>query len=290
MIIISDTPKTDVIVSIDKEFVYLQGLLDTVRLLRDTPDNVLAAEAYIQKNAVLKGIESDLKKNIDSRTNLVDSLEFALKQLTLWAPKLKERVVRSKTTTYDVETITFKEKGILDSVSAINFFNRYAGIVLDIILTQSAKEVNMNSFMTKVDLAFFNNTPKYFSNLIIKFSQSIKTLETMIDDLSDEMYDATSEEVIRAQIGDGAVSVQRNLAPHELNPLYWWKRHQMKRDVKAMIDANADIDMLAMKIARLNNRRSGLEDPSLERQIEIYQDEIIKKQGKIAAIEAKYGD
>lgn len=290
MIIISDTPKTDVLVSIDKELVYLRGLSDTLFLLRDNADNYAAAEAYIQRNAVLKGIESDVKKQINVRTGLLESMGFAINQLITWVPKLRDRITHSKTTTYDVETITFQEKGILDSISAINYFNRYAGLVLDIVITEASKEVNMNTFLTKVDLAFFNNTPKYFSNLLVKFSQSIKTLDTMIDDLTDEPYDVQSEEIIANSVGVKAVSVQRNLAPHELNPLYWWRRQRMKKDIKTIIDSNADVDMLAMKIARLNNRRSGVEDPGLERQIEIYQDEIIKKQGKIAQIEARYGD
>lgn len=290
MIIINDTPKADVVVSIDKELVYLRGLSDTLHLLRDNADNYAAAEAYINRNAVLKGIEADVKKHIGARSSLLETMEFSINQLLTWVPKLKDRIVRSKTDTYDVETITFKEKGILDSVMAVNYFNRYAGLVLDIVITEASKEVNMNTFLTKVDLGFFNNTPKYFSNLLVKFSQSIKTLDTMIDDLTDEVYDAQAEEIIGASVGDKAVSVQRNLAPHQLNPLFWWRMRRMKKDIKALVDANADIDMLAMKIARLNNRRSGVEDPGLDRQIEIYQDEIIKKQGRIAQIEARYGN
>lgn len=290
MIIISDTSKIDVIAAIDKEGNYLQGLLDTIQLLGDNAANLQAAQAYVQRNAVLKGIENDLRKQLDSRSDLITAITYAVKQLITWTPKLKDRIVKSKTSVYDVETINFREKGILDSVSAIGFFNRYASIVLDILITQAGKEVNMTTFLSKVDIAFFTNTAKYFSHLVVRFSAPVKSLETMIDDLSDETYDATSEEIIRTQVGDKAVSVQRNLAPHELNPLYWYKRQRMKKDIKSIIDANADIDMLAMKIARLNNRRTGQEDPALERQIEIYQDEMIKKHGKIAEIEARYGN
>lgn len=290
MIIINDTPKTDVLVSIDKEIVYLRGLSDTLKLLRDNPDNYSEAEGYVHRNAVLKGIDHDVKKRINPRSTLLEIMDFSINQLLAWVPKLKDRISRSKTDTYDVETISFKEKGILDSIQAIDFFNRYSGIVLDIVITEANKEVNMNTFLTKVDLGFFNNTAKYYSNLLIKFSQSIKVLETMIDDLTDEPYDTQSEEILSASVGDKAVTVQRNLAPHQLNPLFWWRMRRMKKDIKALVDANADIDMLAMKIARLNNRRSGIEDPTLDRQIEIYQDEIIKKQGKIAQIEARYGD
>lgn len=290
MIIINDTPKTDVIISIDKQIVYLRGLNDTLSLLRDNADNYAAAETYIGRNAVLKGIENDVKKHIGARTSLLESMNFSINQLLTWLPKLKDRIVRSKTDTYDVETITFKEKGILDSVMAVDYFNRYSGLVLDIVITEANKEVNMNTFLTKVDMGFFNNTSKYYSNLLVKFSQSVKTLDTMIDDLTDETYDAQAEEIITASAGEKAVSVQRNLAPHQLNPLFWWRMRRMKKDIKTLVDANADIDMLAMKIARLNNRRSGIEDPGLDRQIEIYQDEIIKKQGRISQIEARYGD
>lgn len=287
MINISNTPKVDVIVAADKEATYLQGLMDTLQLLRESPENITLVENYIQRNAVLKGLENDLKRNLDSRATLLSAMSFAIGQLSVWAPKLRERVVKSKTSTYDAETITFREKGILDAISSLNFFNRYAGMVLNIVLTQADKEVNMNTFLSKNDMAFFNNTAKYFTALVIRFSQSIKDLETMIDDLSEETYDLQSEEILRAQLGAKAVSL-RGLAQYELNPLYWWKRHQMKKDIKAVISAEADIDMLAVKIARLNNRRTGVEDPTLDRQIEVYQDELIKRQGKIAQIESRY--
>jgi hypothetical protein len=290
MIIISNTPKNDVLAAIDKELVYLRGLNDTLMLLGDNDDNLSAAESYVQRNAVLKGIETDIKKAIDSRATLVGSLRFSINQLIQWVPRLRDRIQKSRTDVFDAETISFQEKGVLDSIAAVNFFNRYAGLVTDIMITEATKEVNLATFLTKIDIAFFTNTPKYFSKLVIRFSQSLKSLDTMIDDLTDETYDAQSEEIIRASVGDGAVSVQRNLAPHELNPRFWWRMMRMKKDIKRLDDANADIDMLAMKIARLNNRRTGVEDPSLERQIETYQDEIIKRHNRIAQIEARYGD
>lgn len=290
MIIINETPKLDVLVAIDKEASRVKGLIDTIGLLQDSPENMVAVVSYIHKNAVLKGIEANLKKGLDSRSELIPALGYAVSQLDLWLPKLRERIAKSKTTVYDSHTVTFKEKGILDTVSALDFFNRYATMVLNIVLSQAGKEVNMTSFMTKVDLTFFNETSKYFTGLLIKFSQSIKSLEEMIESLSDEVYDATSEEIIRATLGDKAVAPLRGLAPHQLNPIYWWKRQKMKSDVKLIASTNEEMEMLAMKIARLNNRRNGIEDPEIDRQIELYQDELIKRQGKIMQIEARYGD
>lgn len=290
MIIISETPKADVIVAIDKEMGHVRGLLDTIQLLKDTPENYTLVESVINKNAVMKGVENDLRKTLNSRPDLLPAIEFSLKQLDTWLPKLKDRIIKSNTKIYDQETITFKEKGILDTVSSVNFFTRYAGMVFNIALTLANKEANISSLLSKADWSFFNNTAKYFSILIVRFSQSIKELEEGIEDLSDETYDTMSEDILRGTVGDKAVTALRGLMPHELNPLYWWRLLKMKKDIKLIIDANEQMDMLAMKIARLNNRRSGVEDPEIDRQIEIYEDELLKRQGKIAQIEARYGN
>lgn len=289
MIIINETPKLDVIIAIDTEAANVQGLSDSFALLKDSGPEVYAlAVAAVQKNAVLKGIENDFRKTLGPSFTLLDTIEDALGQLKLWLPKLRARIEKSPTKVYDKETISFKEKGILDTVSSLNFWNRYATMVLDIVLTQANKEEELRTALTKVDLTFFNDTAKYFSRLTAKFCDSVKNLDTMIDNLSDELYDTMSEEIIASQLGFNSVSVQKNLAPHQVNPLYWWKNRQMKKAINTIRGNNESIDMLAMKIARLNNRRYGDENPDLERQIEVYQDAIIKKRAESMRIEAKY--
>lgn len=289
MIIISETPKLDVLIAIDTEIATVAGLRDTIDLLKDgDPENMKLVEEAVQKNAVLKGIENDLKRGLSTSVTLVGGIEDALDQLNLWLPKLRDRIVKSPTKIYDKETITFKEKGILDSVSSINFWNRYATMVLDILIDQATKSQDLSKLLTKVDFRFFNDTPKYFSHLTIKFADSIKNLEGMIDGLSEETYDEVSEQVIEAAAGIDSVSVQRNLAPHQLNPLHWFKMRRMRKDINKIQSNVESINMLAMKIARLNNRRNGSENPSLDSQIETYQDAIIKKRAQNIETEAKY--
>lgn len=289
MIIISETPKLDVLIAIDTEMATVAGLRDTIDLLKDgDPENMKLAEQAVQKNAVLRGIENDLKRTLSPSVTFLGAVEDALDQLNLWLPKLRDRIAKSPTKIYDKETITFREKGILDTISSINFWNRYATMAIDIIIDQATKQQDVAKLLTKVDLQFFNDTPKYFSHLTVKFSDSIKNLETMIDNLSDETYDEVSEQVIEAASGIDSVSVQKNLAPHQLNPLHWYKMRRMRKDINKIQSNVESINMLAMKIARLNNRRNGSEDPSLDRQIETYQDAIIKKRAQNIAIEAKY--
>lgn len=288
MIIISKTPKMDVLAAIDRERSLCQGMLDTIQLLKDTgPDTLAKVSSVIENNAVLNSIQKELKRTRAPQATLLGDLEEALNQLSMWLPKLRVRIEKSRTSVYDSETITFQEKGILDTVSAINFFTRYGSMVLDVVLTQANKNVAMNSYLSKVDLQFFNDTAKYFGHLIVKFNDSVNNLDGMIENLSEELYDGISEQVIRGQLGDKSVAVQ-GLGPHELNPLYWWKVGVMKKDVASIASSHEKIEMLAAKIARLNNQRTGQEDPALERAIETYQNEIIKNQAKIAQIEARY--
>lgn len=288
MIIISKTPKMDVLAAIDRERSLVQGLLDNYGLLWDTGSETVAkVEGLIEKNAVFNSIQKELKRVMNPRATLLHESQEALNTILMWLPKLRARIDKSRVTVYDKETISFQEKGILDAVASINFYTRYASMVIDVLLTQAHKEVNMQSYLTKVDFQFINDTAKYFTHLTVKFNDSVTNLDKMVDDLSDELYDPTSEDVIKATLGQKAVAMH-GLGPHELNPLYWYKVAIMKKDVAVIASSHEKIEMLASKIARLNNQRTGHEDPALDRAIETYQNEIIKHQAKIVDIEARY--
>lgn len=288
MIIISKTPKMDVLAAIDRERSLCQGLLDNIQLLKDTGSETFAkVEGLVEKNAVFNSIQKELKRVMNPRATLLHETEGALRNIVLWIPKMRSRIEKSRTSTYDKETISFREKGILDAVASINFYSRYASMVIDILLTQAHKDVPMQSYLTKVDLQFVNDTAKYFTHLTVKFSDSVVNLDGMINDLSEEVYDPLSADILKGSQGDKAVALQ-GLGPHELNPLYWWKVAMMKKDLSSIQSSNEKIEMLASKIARLNNQRTGHEDPALDRAIETYQNEIIKHQAKIVDIEARY--
>lgn len=288
MIIISKTPKMDVLAAIDRERSLSQGLLDTIQLLKDSGAETLnKVEGLVEKNAVFNSIQKELKRTMNPRATLLHETEEALKNIVMWLPKLRVRVEKSKNTVFDKETISFREKGVLETVSSVNFYTRYASMVIDVLLTQAHKDTPMQSYLTKVDLQFVNDTAKYFMHLTVKFNDSVANLDGMINDLSDEIYDEMSAGILKGSLGDKAVSLQ-GLGPHELNPLYWWKVGVMKKDIASIASSNEKIEMLASKIARLNNQRTGHEDPALERAIETYQNEIIKHQARIMDIEARY--
>lgn len=289
MILIKNYSKSDLLLTIDRELNHVVGFKDSMKLFKEILGGYNTLGTYVEYNAVLKGIQSKVKSKIGSNFDLLSAIEMGVNNVASVLPELRKQVSTSSTKTYDGETITFKERGILDTISAINFFNRYTNMVLDILLTQGYDEkADVKSLLNKVDFAFFNDTANYYSTLLIRFSEGWKVVLEAIDNLSDEQVDDLSEGIIAEAEGKEAVSVRQGLAPHELNPVFWFRLWKMRRDVSTIQVSQEQIELMAMKIARLNNKRSGTEDPALDRQIETYENEILKKRAKIEAIMGKY--
>ena len=289
MILIKNYSKSDLLLTIDRELNHAVGFKDSMKLFKEILGGYSALGTYVDHNAVLKGIQSKVKSKIGSNFDLLSAIEMGVNNVASVLPELRKQVSTSSTKTYDGETITFKERGILDTISAINFFNRYTNMVLDILLTQGWDEkADIKSLLNKVDFAFFNDTANYYSTLLTRFSEGWKVVLEAIDNLSDEQVDDLSEGIIAEAEGKEAVSVRQGLAPHELNPVFWFRLWKMRRDVSTIQVSQEQIELMAMKIARLNNKRSGTEDPALDRQIETYENEILKKRAKIEAIMGKY--
>jgi hypothetical protein len=62
----------------------------------------------------------------------------------------------------------------------------------------------------------------------------------------------------------------------------------MRRDVDTIRNGENQIKVLAMKIARLNNKAAGTEDPNLDHAINTYSDEIVKIKARNRSIVEKY--
>lgn len=276
MIHIKNAKRTDVIAALETETNFLIGLKDNIVMLRDISgtagDDVKKA---IETNATLKSIVSGLRREIHN-ADLLTALQYAIENLQVWGARLKEIITKSDTKVWDDSTITFRERGVLDAISSINFFNRYADTVLNVLLTAAYDGADPKTIMSKVDLSFFSDTAAYFTTLVVRFNQPAKELWKMIEDLSDELVDDLSADILRGTDGEASVSIRKGLAPHQLNPLHWVYVWRMKRDLETIRSGNEQIELLALKIARLNNKNSGVQDPNLDHQIEVYTDKIIK--------------
>lgn len=289
MIRIRNTKKTDVLTTLSVEINFLVGLRDNLQELRNLPASVQAdiGEAF-KRNGIIAGIEKKVRKEVPGQADFLETLSYSLTGLTIWLGMIESTLKGSKAQVYDSETMTFKDRGLLDAISAVNFFNRYTDMLLDVITTYAYSQDPINKILSKVDLAFFSETADYYGTLVVRFNQSPKALNEMIEQLSEEIADEVSEEILKGAEGEASVSIRSGLAPHQLNPVFWWQLWAMRRDVESIRNGENQIKVLAMKIARLNNKASGTEDPNLDHAIETYSNEIIKIKARNRAIVEKY--
>lgn len=284
MIIVKNTSKEDVLANIATEKTFLQGLGDTVASISASPDSVLIdIFDYVKHNAVLNGISENARKRISSKHDFFQTLSFAIKNGLAVLSYIETVFQKTNTKVYDTATLTYKQKGMFDFISAVNFFSSYTAKVLDIILTQPK---TLQGMLTKADLEFVNKTVNYYNNLLARMCESERDLKRSIDVLSDDVYDEENASILTQVKGRDAVNT--NLMPHELNPLYWIKYQLMKKDVNRIKNNRGKIDVYAMKLQKLENKKRHTEDPTLDRQIEYWVNEIQILDAEIADIEAKY--
>lgn len=289
MIHIKNAKKSEVLVTLENEANFLVGLNDNLTMLMEVGGKAREEmDKILVQNAVLKGITQTVRKEVNGHFDLLTGIKYAVENLNLWIIKLREQFNRLNTKTFDDETLTFRERGMLDGLSAINFFNRYTTMVLDILTIGAYDGSDSKHILNKIDLTMFTESASYYGALLVRFNQPAKTLNEMIENLSDELADEMSEQILRGAEGDAAVSIRKGLAPHQLNPVHWFYLWRMRRDVETLRVGQEQIDVLAMKIARLNNRNSGVEDPALDAQIEVYTDKITKIKARQREIIERY--
>lgn len=282
MIIIKDTPLADVISNIAIEQGSVTALRDTLAMIQSSSD-IASIEKYLTTNAVLRGIVNKAKTDISSRHDFFTTLSYTLTTASKLLEDIKKRFQSSKTRIFDTTTISYREKGMFDWISAINFLSGYTSKLFDIVLTQPK---DIARYLTKADFEYINKTWTYYLIVMKRLSAAPLTLTRSLDLLSDAPYDPENDTLL-AQLR-GRDAIDNGLAPHKFNPYYWLNYGVMLRNVSRIKSNRESIDLYAMKLQKLEQDKQGNSDPAIDRQIEYWQNEIRILDAEIANIEEKY--
>lgn len=284
MIVISNTNISAILKNIDAERTFLEGLKDNVGMLQKSSKDVLKdIFEYIRRNAVFNSISEKARREISAKHDIFQTINFALSNGIDLLNEIENRFKKSNTKIFDTSTITYRQKGMFDWINSINFFSNFSSKFIDVCLTQPK---TVNSYLNKADFEFINKTVGYYNIILKRLCDSPRDLKRSLDMLSDEVYNEQETSILEQVRGKQATSM--GFAPHLINPLYWVKYLTMVNDVSTIKSNREKIDMYAMKLQRLENKRNNMEDPSIDRQIEYWQNEIQILDATIASIEEKY--
>ena len=286
MIIIKNAELENISKVITTERSYIQGLKENLAMIQATDSHVRdEIFDYIKHNAVINGIAENIRRNISNKHDIFQAMNFALDNAEALIVEIEARLKKSGKKIFDTKAISYREKGMFDWLNSISFYVNYTSKLIDIILTQPKTVAN---YLTKADFEFINKTVGYYNTLTKRLTDSRRNLVRSIDMLSDEQYDPEYSSIIEDAKGKEATTV--GLMPHELNPDYWRRYIVMRWDVRTIKVNQEKIDMYAAKLQRLESQRNGQENPSLDAQIEKWQNEIQILDAEIREIEEKYAE
>lgn len=178
------------------------------------------------------------------------------------------------------EGITYHRLTALNMVATISFVTTYAHRLLTV---QTMSRSNYE------DKWVMENIQSFARGILITSVHERQFLEAL-SSVPDRTVTEESFETDIAVDGESKVDpLQFGLLGLSYNPFYFvgvkWAQHNISK-----MQANqADLKALKFQVAMLKDRRSGVEDPALERQIQVYEADAVALAESIQKTERKYG-
>lgn len=200
---------------------------------------------------------------------------------------LQSFVEKEKTSLWNSESLTIKQANALTLIEQISFWTKYTQLLLDGIISE--KYDPKKSGLTSADFSFLNKTLSYYVDIS---SMAFGTSEEIIkkfNELMDGQAEESSLEILESVRGVSAVSpFDRGISIHHFTPIYWIENMMMNYDLYRLKKMKDDNLYFASKIAQIENRRNGENDPLIDSQINVYQERLIKNRATSDRIRAKY--
>lgn len=278
--------KDDLISSIRDEKGILSGLKDTVALIKSSD---LDLESAASRWALTQGILKDIHRQLPASVKLMEVIEFNTKSIEGLLNGIEARASKIKQNLIAAESVTIREANLLSLMDGIEHWTKFTDMLLSTLLTMAGNKTNNTNELTKNDLAFLNKTWNYYSFCSVQYFKGHVGILADLDKMPDVPANEQNVDVIVGSKGIGAVSIPMNsLMPHELNPKYWFDNFMVDINLRRIKNLHESNKMLAFKIEQASNKRNGVNDPNIDRQIEIFQDKIIKNNAAVERIRGKY--
>lgn len=266
----------------------LQDLIDNLKKMELSKVDInVPAEHWVLTKSVLKSVKAT--NAVPGNMSLTDLLSMTAESGVATAAELNALIKKYNQKVWSGHTLTIPQTNILNLIEHLEYWMNYSTMVVDVLLTQLVNKTAPEAHLTKADTRWLNATREHYvetTAMLVKGSRhiigSLKAIPEL--DVSDDVVD-----VIESSQGPGAVSVAtRGFGIHNVNPLYWYDSIKEKVDLWRIDNMRRNNEMFAMKINQAVNKKNGQTDPQLDRQIEIYQNEIIKNRAKIDGIIESY--
>lgn len=252
--------------------------------------NKIDLEKEINSWAITKSIVRELAGSPYRGLTFNFAMDHSLATVVSLCENLGKLVSKDRHEVWDGKLLNLRQANILNLLEHVDHFLKYTTFVYDVLITQKNKKArDADSYLQKADARFLAQTLDFYKGTLMFLLKGSVQIIKDLEKIPEIDVDETSLAVMEGTSDKGHMELVKNgFGVHNLNPVFWWKLGRMNMHVAEVDKARNENDTFAMKISQANNLRNGTNDATLDEQILVYQDEIIKNVARINAIEAQY--
>jgi len=237
---------------------------------------------------ITKGLQKHFEAAGFRNSAFIDNIFHCLKAVETLVPELIKQVKGYKEQIWHGSVMTLKQLNILNVAEYLSFWVKYTAMMLDVLLTLETKGTAPESYLSKDNTRWLSGTEAMYRSFSMDLMKGSRHIVSSLEKIPDAEVNANSLSVMNATSDFTTDLLQKGFGIHLVNPAFWlslgWSKIQLMR-IENMRRKN---QLFAMKISQAINKRNQAPSPQLDREIEIYQDAIIKNEAKIESIEADY--
>ena len=238
---------------------------------------------------ITKGLDKFLRAQGLAMEDLPQTISTGLASIQALIPEVIKLIKGYNEKIWDGKMLTLKQVNILNLIEHLTFWIKYVRMIFDVLLTMNNKDLQPDQYLTKYDTRWINGTELFFRQLTVELLKGSRVMLARLNAMADVEVSRNSLDVLESMEGGAKVDLlKQGFGVHMVNPIFWFHLAWSKINIMRIENMRRDNELFAMKISQAINKKGGNEDPRLEREIEIYQDEIIKNTVAIEQIEKKY--
>ena len=277
----------------------LYGLLAAIQVstndLLANIDQIKANNLVAEVNAAADGwvITKSITKSLHDKgyrgSTFLNNVEFGLSANKILVVGLEKLVREYRTKIWDGKLVTLRQANILNMVEHIHFWVDYTSKILDVVLTINLNKADPSKYLSAHDQKWLAGTIDYYKHFTSELLKGSKAILATLDKVPDIDVSEVSLDVLETTSGKGSTDiVGKGFGIHNLNPMFWIGLGIKNINLARIENMRAKNQQHAMKISQAINKRDGTNDPQIDRQIEIYQDKIVRNEHEIEQIIKSY--
>lgn len=246
-------------------------------------------EAAAESWYLTKSIKKALQDKGFRGSSLLADLEFGLAAIKTTVDGVVKMIKGYHTKLWDGKLVTLRQANILNLVEHMYFWCEYASKLIDVCLTIHLNKVDPNKYLSGHDQKWLTGTQEFFKHFTLELLKGSKAIISKLDSIPDVEVSEVSIDVLETTAGKGVTDlVGKGFGIHNLNPMFWIGLGLKNVNLARIDNMRAKNQQHAMKISQAINKRDGTNDPQIDREIEIYQDKIVKNEHAIEQIIRSY--